>query len=597
MTEPTTSTSSGATAPPAPLVALFAAVEAAVDITVDELSEQELRRVLPAVHRAHTQLDMLRTTLVGALQERAARARRANGGPPRITEEGAKYLREEFQLSPAEAKRTAKTAKDLQERRQVRDACQRGEVGQAHAAVVTRMIREVEPPFRDALEAELLQAATRMDVVALGRLARRRVADLAPKQAEKAARHRHLRRRASMRQDEHGDVHFSGSCSGVAAETLITAWRAFTAPPTATDHRTHEQRGADAFEAMALAALRAGDAPTQHGERPHVLVVVQQQDLLRGSGIAHLGHTGPIPVSEIGPLLRDCAMTHIGIDPKGAPIAVTGKLRTVPVGLWRALQVRDGGCTWDGCSAPASWCDVAHGADPYRNGGKLSPANSALLCRRHHRQFDHRAWRIVVEGDRVRYLPGGSGGTTDPPGTDPPSRARCAASAPREPMAPGERPGPAATDGHGARDGSTAPSAPDAPPGPGGGLHADASAGRSGARPVHLPGLAGEPRGSYLTAPVRADHVEASRPVGRVGRTWRIGRVGRTWRVGRVGWLPRVGLDDRTRRPSAGVAPGGERRGRRRFPAHRGCNGRRRHLEERNSPPAEHDRPSRREFT
>jgi len=83
---------------------------------------------------------------------------------------------------------------------------------------------------------------------------------------------------------------------------------------------------------------------------------------------------------------------------------VISQVRTVPVGLWRALLVRDGGCTWPGCDAPAAWCDVAHGQTPFAENGRLMPANAALLCRSHHRRFDLGPWTIHVRGDQVTYL-------------------------------------------------------------------------------------------------------------------------------------------------------------------------------------------------
>ena len=51
--------------------------------------------------------------------------------------------------------------------------------------------------------------------------------------------------------------------------------------------------------------------------------------------------------------------------------------------LRRALELRDGGCTWEGCTAPVAWCDghhIIHWAD----GGGTNLGNTALLCRKHH---------------------------------------------------------------------------------------------------------------------------------------------------------------------------------------------------------------------
>jgi hypothetical protein len=391
---------------------MVTSVAAAVAIQHDELADPELQATIATVQRSYDQLAMLRASLVATLQTRVA-ARAPAGRPLAGEREGTRFLRDELNLTPGDAKQTSEAAKELQHHDRTRRAWQDGQLSQGHASVIGRALRQVPEEHRDSLEVELLEAATRTDAVALGRLARRRVGEYAPAQAERSERQRHLFRRASVRQNEQGDVVVSGTFSGTQGETIMASWRAFYDKPTGKDTRTHEQRAADAVEAMALAALRVGEAPTQHGERPHVIVVVRQEDLLRGSGMAHLGHTGSVPVATIGHLLRDSVMTHVGVDSENAPIAVTSRVRSVPRGLWRALIVRDGGCTWEGCTAPIGWCDVAHGEHPYELDGRLSPSNSALLCRTHHRRFDHGKWTIEVQGDKVTYRH-----SNDPPVVD-----------------------------------------------------------------------------------------------------------------------------------------------------------------------------------
>ncbi|MEN8040935.1 MAG: HNH endonuclease, partial [Actinomycetota bacterium] len=66
------------------------------------------------------------------------------------------------------------------------------------------------------------------------------------------------------------------------------------------------------------------------------------------------------------------------------PLDVGRKTRTIPAALRRAIEHRDGGCcTWPGCTAPASWCDVHHDQH-WADGGVTSLANCRLLCRKHH---------------------------------------------------------------------------------------------------------------------------------------------------------------------------------------------------------------------
>ena len=170
-----------------------------------------------------------------------------------------------------------------------------------------------------------------------------------------------------------------------------------------------EQRVAVEEEPLCAAALAAGSAPTNHGVRPQVLVVmdVEQFALLEHDPLAasgrFVGSGQPISGAALRHLAADSELVRMVLDADSTPLEVSSKVRTVPEGLWRALQIRDGGCVWPGCDAPASWCDVAHGAHAYTDDGKLSVGNSMLLCRRHHRRFDNGDRKVVIEGDRVHF--------------------------------------------------------------------------------------------------------------------------------------------------------------------------------------------------
>jgi hypothetical protein len=80
---------------------------------------------------------------------------------------------------------------------------------------------------------------------------------------------------------------------------------------------------------------------------------------------------------------------------------VTGAIR-------RALELRDGGCIFPGCTVPADLCQ-AHHILPWWDEGPTSLENLALLCRHHHalvepdRYHSRDQWRIVV--DPVTRIP------------------------------------------------------------------------------------------------------------------------------------------------------------------------------------------------
>lgn len=64
----------------------------------------------------------------------------------------------------------------------------------------------------------------------------------------------------------------------------------------------------------------------------------------------------------------------------------------------RALAVRDGGCIWDGCTAPPGWCHAHHVFEAER-GGPTDIDNGVLFCPAHH----HMLHSSKVDGSPTRF--------------------------------------------------------------------------------------------------------------------------------------------------------------------------------------------------
>lgn len=65
------------------------------------------------------------------------------------------------------------------------------------------------------------------------------------------------------------------------------------------------------------------------------------------------------------------------------PLELGRATRYFTPGQRRLLVLRDGGCTYPGCTMPAQWTD-AHHLTHWSRGGHTDIANAALLCERHH---------------------------------------------------------------------------------------------------------------------------------------------------------------------------------------------------------------------
>jgi hypothetical protein len=74
---------------------------------------------------------------------------------------------------------------------------------------------------------------------------------------------------------------------------------------------------------------------------------------------------------------------HWREDADGEPLNIGRKSRTIPPAIRRALQRRDGGCRFPGCSCNR-FVD-AHHILHWADGGETGMDNLVLLCRRHHR--------------------------------------------------------------------------------------------------------------------------------------------------------------------------------------------------------------------
>jgi len=168
--------------------------------------------------------------------------------------------------------------------------------------------------------------------------------------------------------------------------TIKTAVDAHTDPTflDPEDRRTPTQRRADALGDICRFFLEKNDAlVTSGGEKPHITVTITH-DLLTGDreGLAELGDA-PVDSETIRRLACDASIVRMVLDADSMPIDVGRKTRTIPPALRRALEYRDQGCVWKGCTAPVSWCD-AHHLIHWAHGGETTLGNLILLCRAHH---------------------------------------------------------------------------------------------------------------------------------------------------------------------------------------------------------------------
>jgi hypothetical protein len=230
-----------------------------------------------------------------------------------------------------------------------------------------------------------------------------------------------------------GEVSAEASAHGVSAETSTGKVSAETSPaaedPTPGERPAWSVRRADALARIAESFLAHGAEVLPAGDRHQLVVHVDAQTLRDGCAGRCEHEDGPaLPVETARRLGCDASVVSIIEDEEGAPLNVGRKTRTIPPALRRALQSRDRGCRFPGCSNKhyVDGHHIRHWAD----GGETRLSNLALLCRFHHRRVHEGGVTIQVVNERTLRFVMKDGHTLDSP----------------RPARPGAEQGPPAAD-------------------------------------------------------------------------------------------------------------------------------------------------------
>ncbi|MET1089673.1 MAG: DUF222 domain-containing protein, partial [Arthrobacter sp.] len=252
------------------------------------------------------------------------------------------------------------------------------------------------------------------------------------------------------------------------ADTANAIWNRTTALARGLQHprepRTITQLRPDIAASLLLGAATAlrpdqdtsrGQNTTGEGNRDDVLALGQvpapKADVLVTVPVfallgltdepAHLDGYGPIPTSMARKLLTHGAGSfyRVLVDPRdGAPLEIGRTNYRVTKVMKKALQLRDGKCTFPGCNNRSLDNDTDH-LQAWQHGGTTGISNLAQLCPKHHRLKHNSGWTPTPATK------------TQPPGwTSPTGRHYKPEQPDREPphWPPGLPPGATETPGH-----------------------------------------------------------------------------------------------------------------------------------------------------
>jgi hypothetical protein len=341
---------------------------------------------------------------------------------------------EHLRVAPAEAKARTMAARDLGPRREgsgepleplfrhVAAAQREGGLTQAHVRVITKYLHKLPPHlgFAEVERAELtlVEHARHLHAHDLAHVAERLLAYLDPDGNEPRERSTALRRAWNLRVN--GDN--SGDLGGMLTAAACAVWRpiidALSAPQPdgdERDDRTPTQRRHDAFLEAGQRLIRSGTLPDCGGAPVTVLVRLDAEQLQTETGVAQTGNDDLIPIAELLQLASEADIIPTVLNESGGVLCYGRSRRLASPAQRRALALRDGGCSFPGCTRPPAWCE-AHHVIPWWRGGRTDIDQMCLVCEFHHREFERRGWAVQMTDGMPEWIP--------PPWMDPERRPR-----------------------------------------------------------------------------------------------------------------------------------------------------------------------------
>jgi hypothetical protein len=295
------------------------------------------------------------------------------------------WLRHFCHMTATEASGTVKTARSLVEMPTIAEQAVAGNIVPNGLRLLAQARDKHPDEFADH-ETVFAEVATYLDTLDLRRAVSHWEQQVDYPAALDDTETARQRRRFYCNQTYAGMWSTSGDLDPESGHVVATALHSRTDPANldAADRRSMPQRNADALVDICRFWLdHSDDTALSGGERPHITVTVPYATLTGGE--QRLGEIdgAAIDPEAIRRLACDAGIVRIVVDGESQPLDVGRRVRTVTPAIRRALELRDGGCAWAGCTAPASWCD-AHHIIHWADGGVTALINLVLLCRRHH---------------------------------------------------------------------------------------------------------------------------------------------------------------------------------------------------------------------
>ena len=173
---------------------------------------------------------------------------------------------------------------------------------------------------------------------------------------------------------------------------------------TSVDNATPAMQRADALGLMAESFLQHGAEAMSGGDRHQVVLHVSAETLRDDeAGRSEIEDGSSLAAETVRRLACDCSLVPILEDEHGQPLNIGRKTRSIPPSLRRALNSRDQGCRFPGCTHK-HYVD-GHHIEHWAHGGETKLGNLVTLCRFHHRLVHEGGIRVeILDDGAFRFL-------------------------------------------------------------------------------------------------------------------------------------------------------------------------------------------------
>ena len=336
---------------------------------------------------------------------------RRKGWNCRATQDCAHWLNWKCGINLGAAREKVRTARALEKLPQVSAAMERGEISYSKVRAITRLAT----PENEHYFLQIALHGTAHHVETLVRVYRRAT------EAEELSREhqQQMSREVRYQWDDDGSLILKARLPADVGALVLKALDAAipeTSSPEFPDPRTSlilppnidrpsmSHKRADALAVIFESFLAHGAEATTGGERNQVVVHVSAETLQAGGGHQCEIEDGPAVAAETARRLAcDASLIAIVENEQGEPLNVGRKTRSIPPALQRALNSRDQGCRFPGCTHK-KYTD-AHHIQHWAHGGETKMSNLVTLCRFHHRRV-HEGQVIVqvLDDGAIRFV-------------------------------------------------------------------------------------------------------------------------------------------------------------------------------------------------